>query len=33
VQHICARLGIARRSFYRDLAAHQGDFEHEGRGS
>jgi predicted DNA-binding transcriptional regulator YafY len=23
VQHICARLGIARRTFYRDLAAHR----------
>jgi DNA invertase Pin-like site-specific DNA recombinase len=33
VQRIWVRLGIARRSFYRYLAAHQGDFEHEGRGS
>jgi DNA invertase Pin-like site-specific DNA recombinase len=23
VQHICARLGIARRTFYRDLASHR----------
>jgi DNA invertase Pin-like site-specific DNA recombinase len=27
VQRICQRLGIARRSFYRYLAAHQGDDE------
>jgi DNA invertase Pin-like site-specific DNA recombinase len=33
VQHICTRLGIARRSFYRYLAAHQGDYEAEGRRS
>jgi DNA invertase Pin-like site-specific DNA recombinase len=33
VQHICTRLGIARRSFYRYLAAHQGGYEHEGRRS
>ena len=33
VQRICQRLGIARRSFYRYLAAHQGDDEPEGRRS
>jgi DNA invertase Pin-like site-specific DNA recombinase len=33
VQHICRRLGMARRSFYRYLAAHQGDDEPEGRRS
>jgi DNA invertase Pin-like site-specific DNA recombinase len=33
VQRICTRLGIARRSFYRYLAAHQGDYEAEGRRS
>jgi len=26
VQSICQRLGIARRSFYRDLAAHPRDY-------
>jgi DNA invertase Pin-like site-specific DNA recombinase len=33
VQHICRRLGMARRSFYRYLAAHQGDDEPAGRRS
>ena len=33
VQRIGTRLGMARRSFYRYLAAHQGDYEHEGRRS
>jgi DNA invertase Pin-like site-specific DNA recombinase len=33
VQHICRRLGMARRSFYRYLATHQGDDEPEGRRS
>jgi DNA invertase Pin-like site-specific DNA recombinase len=33
VQRICQRLGIARRSFYRYLAAHQGDDEPAGRRS
>jgi DNA invertase Pin-like site-specific DNA recombinase len=33
VQRICRRLGIARRSFYRYLAAHQRDSEPEGRRS
>jgi DNA invertase Pin-like site-specific DNA recombinase len=33
VQHICRRLGMARRSFYRYLAAHQRDYEPEGRRS
>jgi DNA invertase Pin-like site-specific DNA recombinase len=32
VQHICRRLGMARRSFYRYLATHQGDDELKGEG-
>jgi DNA invertase Pin-like site-specific DNA recombinase len=33
VQRICARLGMARRSFYRYLAAHHGDYEPKARRS
>jgi DNA invertase Pin-like site-specific DNA recombinase len=31
VERICTRLGMARRSFYRYLAAHQGGYEPKGR--